>query len=528
MFSPHSTGFGSSSYSLVPIARAARAAPWQPHILTKKLATPADKAVSSPASRTKKIEDIEVGDLVYAWDEIAGKLVKRQVKRLFLHRAKPTLVVTIADEEGRTQIIDATTEHPFWVEGRKWVAASRLRDGDILKRITAGSTMRVVLVGFTGKNTDVFNFEVEDTHNYFVGHQGVLVHNTSDITQVLDERWGLEIELPPRMLAPLMRHFDLDAYSKAKRINLLEKIDPVREDIVLHVDHILSNKGLDPTKMVWKKKISHIESIEELGDLGKAYAMIGVGGKVPTSLKAPALVRHILSGLSWHVDGDRIEFTTSDKRPRSGFANALNGLEEFATLYPPDFEVDVNDFRRRIHLHGSRPGVNLFRKANGGSIILATEALGRGEDSLVFGTKPSTETRFKSIWHKGFVRAVTASGNIPNPAPSPTEADCVNHVEFRVSHNPSTDFPRFGRWILEPHAVDSDLAATVRHDPQSLTRLAVGSPLVRTQTTPSELVNQLSVVLRDPVAREIVVPAIAAARSEPLDTLLRRALQVRP
>ena len=32
----------------------------------------------------------------------------------------------------------------------------------------------------TGRTADVYNFEVEGTHNYFAGKDGVLVHNMSD------------------------------------------------------------------------------------------------------------------------------------------------------------------------------------------------------------------------------------------------------------------------------------------------------------------------------------------------------------
>lgn len=77
------------------------------------------------------------------------------------------------------QQIGATTEHPFWVEGKGWVAACQLHAGDLLKRIDSGACLRVVSAELSGTKADVFNFEVEGVHNYFVGRDGVLVHNES-------------------------------------------------------------------------------------------------------------------------------------------------------------------------------------------------------------------------------------------------------------------------------------------------------------------------------------------------------------
>lgn len=136
-------------------------------------------SASEAVLRAKPIEDIEVGDLVWAWDEVQGTLVKRRVKRLFRRRGRPVLQVVVADSSGVSQIIAATTEHPFWVDGKGWVAAQDLKAGDALKRIDSAPGMQVLRVIDAGGKADVFNFEVDEVHNYFVGSDGVLVHNQS-------------------------------------------------------------------------------------------------------------------------------------------------------------------------------------------------------------------------------------------------------------------------------------------------------------------------------------------------------------
>lgn len=134
---------------------------------------------ATPAWATRPIEAIEVGDLVWAWDEALAHLVRRPVVRLFRHRGQPIVAVTVVDAAGASHCIESTTEHPFWVDAKGWVAACQLQGGDLLQCIGEGTCLRVASVQRTGNTADVFNFEVSGVHNYFVGAQGVLVHNES-------------------------------------------------------------------------------------------------------------------------------------------------------------------------------------------------------------------------------------------------------------------------------------------------------------------------------------------------------------
>lgn len=131
---------------------------------------------------TRPIEAIQVGDLVWAWDEVQRRHVRRPVVRLFRHQGKPIVAVTVVGDDGTKQHIECTTEHPFWVEGQGWVAACRLQAGDLLKRLNGGDGLQVASAALTGADADVYNFEVSGVHNYFVGKQGVLVHNESGFT----------------------------------------------------------------------------------------------------------------------------------------------------------------------------------------------------------------------------------------------------------------------------------------------------------------------------------------------------------
>jgi hypothetical protein len=67
-------------------------------------------------------------------------------------------------------------KHPFWVFGRGWAEAGELRPGDELLTSSGG----IVAVGDITRHEGrfkVYNFEVEQAHDYFVSGLSVLAHN---------------------------------------------------------------------------------------------------------------------------------------------------------------------------------------------------------------------------------------------------------------------------------------------------------------------------------------------------------------
>lgn len=147
------------------------------------------------STTVKPIDQIATGDLVWAWDELSNSLVQRPVTRLFRHKGRPVLRVVCATDGEAEAAITCTPDHPFWVDGKGWVAAQQLAAGDRLKLLDAHAdgTAQVVGVTHVEGTTDVYNFEVDRSHNYFVGARGVLVHNDSSIdpeAQARNAQWG--------------------------------------------------------------------------------------------------------------------------------------------------------------------------------------------------------------------------------------------------------------------------------------------------------------------------------------------------
>jgi hypothetical protein len=136
----------------------------------------------------KNIEDIQVGDSVWSYKQLVvdstGKLggicQLKKVVRIYQNHVSKLVRVNVGND--KEHVILTTTEHPFFVEG-KWVEAGKLSIGDPLTTLGKFDCKVVSLQKLDTSDIQVFNFEVEENHNYFVGEDGVLVHNNCD------EKW---------------------------------------------------------------------------------------------------------------------------------------------------------------------------------------------------------------------------------------------------------------------------------------------------------------------------------------------------
>lgn len=123
------------------------------------------------------IEEIRVGDEVFAYNIETGETELKEVKQLFVHEENELVHLVINGEK-----IDTTTNHPFFVEDLGFISAKDLQVGDEL-RLYDGSTASVesIEIEVLDEPVFVYNFEVEDWHTYFVGELSILVHNMCEV-----------------------------------------------------------------------------------------------------------------------------------------------------------------------------------------------------------------------------------------------------------------------------------------------------------------------------------------------------------
>ncbi|MDC1142119.1 polymorphic toxin-type HINT domain-containing protein [Planctomycetota bacterium] len=144
---------------------------------------------------SKNIEDIEVGDLVWARDEATGEEGFKEVVQLFRNETDRLVHVSYETSSGSETLV-GTPEHPFWSLTRStWVGMGDLNVGEQLS-LTSGSTATVTTVWTEelAEPATVCNFEVADWHTYYVGTESigwVWTHNRCDVGSTYDAQGRL-------------------------------------------------------------------------------------------------------------------------------------------------------------------------------------------------------------------------------------------------------------------------------------------------------------------------------------------------
>ena len=126
----------------------------------------------------KKIEDIEIGDEVWAYDEETGEKKLKKVVDLLRNKTKKWVHLLFEFLDGTTEEIVCTEGHPFYVNNLGWVKSIDLLEKDSVLVYNDGIASLISKeVEELDEEEITYNFEVEDYHTYFVGENSILVHN---------------------------------------------------------------------------------------------------------------------------------------------------------------------------------------------------------------------------------------------------------------------------------------------------------------------------------------------------------------
>ena len=130
-------------------------------------------SIISAKDGPEKIENIKVGDYVWATDPETGETELKVVKQLFRNKTDEWVHITVNDEE-----IVCTPNHPFWVPVKGWTKACHLRAGDRLQLLNGEYVVvEQVQHELLESPEATYNFEVEEYHTYYVGDSHIFVHN---------------------------------------------------------------------------------------------------------------------------------------------------------------------------------------------------------------------------------------------------------------------------------------------------------------------------------------------------------------
>ncbi len=124
------------------------------------------------------VEQIKVGDRVFARNRKTGQAELMPVTSLIPKHPGDLLELRI---EGEANPLRSSFAHPFWVKRNEtdnghWIEAGDLVSEELLETID-GSWRKIESVSRVEGQETVYNFTVDNDHDYFVGETGFLVHN---------------------------------------------------------------------------------------------------------------------------------------------------------------------------------------------------------------------------------------------------------------------------------------------------------------------------------------------------------------
>ncbi|WP_043581898.1 S8 family serine peptidase [Acetivibrio clariflavus] len=121
----------------------------------------------------KRIDEVKTGDYVLSKDVKSGEIGYKKVNYVYIKSTSKLVKLIVGNEE-----INTTSSHLFFTDSGWWKSAKNIKVGDRiltsdgeLKEVTA---TRVVELE---EAVRIYNLNVEDYHTYFVGTNGLLVHN---------------------------------------------------------------------------------------------------------------------------------------------------------------------------------------------------------------------------------------------------------------------------------------------------------------------------------------------------------------
>lgn len=128
------------------------------------------------------IEQIKVGDKVFTYNFEKKQTELNTVTHVYENVTQKYLKITT-----KNSCIEATGQHRFWIpKQEKWLMANELKTGmhflDTHKNLVEILTLEII------ENTKkTYNLEIENNHNYFVGQDEILTHNTNKVFKFADE-----------------------------------------------------------------------------------------------------------------------------------------------------------------------------------------------------------------------------------------------------------------------------------------------------------------------------------------------------
>ena len=144
--------------------------------LTRKVCCFVAGTLVDTANGLKPIEQIEIGDMVWARDAESGVTGLKPVTDLIRRNQRQIWIVEFLSDDGELARFETTDDHPWWIPGAGWLRTDQLRPGLIATTLDEDPAS-ISRVERTERVDATYNLTVADFNTYFVGELQVLVHN---------------------------------------------------------------------------------------------------------------------------------------------------------------------------------------------------------------------------------------------------------------------------------------------------------------------------------------------------------------
>lgn len=213
--------------------------------------------ILSSTGVTTTIENVGVGDYVWSYDQASKTNSIQKVTDTFVKEVDELVDISV-----NNNIITTTRNHPFYLPDYDvWVTADSLRKDDLVLTYDGSYASVQNVEIYKCDNTKVYNFTVENNHTYYVGDEGILVHNECTTLQskrnkAVSEAWKSEREAiqngtskynwSPSQMQEILKGGKLSGYAG-------HHIVPVNEVLGTANEYLIS----DPNNIVFLSKAAH-------------------------------------------------------------------------------------------------------------------------------------------------------------------------------------------------------------------------------------------------------------------------------
>ncbi len=185
------------------------------------------------------VEEIKVGDEVWAQNQESGQAELAKVVGLFQKEAPGVIRLHLVEVDGKSDVLEITPQHPIFVLDRGWVKVGDLDVGDQILGMS-GNPVGIERLEWRPGSVRVYNFEVEGLHNYFAGQVEVLVHNCGK--KLFENLYPDELA-EPTLIRKLS--FDGEKWRAASRTGRLIKPNGRFNFVVQNGEVYITRQGID-------------------------------------------------------------------------------------------------------------------------------------------------------------------------------------------------------------------------------------------------------------------------------------------